>query len=93
MAKLLSELDVVRRNIDIMSEVMTQNEPGKESEDDVQLMEVRVGGVEGGWEEWREGGRGEGRGGGRVGGVEMWVGGVEGGNGRKTLQWYYPCRS
>ena len=39
-AKLLSELDIVRRNIDIMSEVMTENEPGKESPEDFQLLEV-----------------------------------------------------
>ena len=40
MAKLLSELDIVRRNIDIMSEIMTENEPGKESPEDFQLLEV-----------------------------------------------------
>lgn len=40
-AKLLSELDIVRRNIDIMSEIMTENEPGKESAEDFQLLEVR----------------------------------------------------
>lgn len=38
-AKLLSELDIVRRNIDIMSEIMTENEPGKESPEDFQLLE------------------------------------------------------
>jgi hypothetical protein len=38
-AKLLSELDIVRRNIDIMSEIMSENEPGKESQDDYQLLE------------------------------------------------------
>ena len=40
MAKLLSELDVVRRNVDIMNEIMTENEPGKENADDYQLLEV-----------------------------------------------------
>ena len=40
MAKLLSELDIVRRNIDIMSEIMAENEPGKESPEDFQLLEV-----------------------------------------------------
>lgn len=39
-AKLLSELDIVRRNIDIMSEIMAENEPGKETADDYQLLEV-----------------------------------------------------
>ena len=39
-AKLLSELDIVRSNIDIMSEIMTENEPGQESPDDYQLLEV-----------------------------------------------------
>jgi hypothetical protein len=38
-AKLLSELDIVRRNIDIMSEIMTENQPGQESLDDYQLLE------------------------------------------------------
>lgn len=38
-AKMLSELDVVRRNIDIMNEIMIENEPGKETEDDMQLLE------------------------------------------------------
>lgn len=42
MAKLLSELDIVRRNIDIMSEIMTENQPGQESPDDYQLLEVRT---------------------------------------------------
>lgn len=40
--KLLSELDTVRRNLDIMSEIMVENEPGQESEDDAQLLEVRA---------------------------------------------------
>ena len=40
-AKLLSELDIVRRNIDVMSEIMTENQPGQESQDDYQLLEVR----------------------------------------------------
>ena len=37
---MLSELDVVRRNIDIMNEIMIENEPGKETDDDMQLLEV-----------------------------------------------------
>ena len=41
-AKLLSELDIVRRNIDIMSEIMSENQPGQESPDDYQLLEVRL---------------------------------------------------
>ena len=45
-AKLLSELDVVRRNIDIMSEIMTETEPGKETTEDVELLDVS--GEEGG---------------------------------------------
>ena len=43
---MLSELDVVRRNIDIMNEIMIENEPGKETADDFQLLEV--GGAVGG---------------------------------------------
>ena len=39
-AKLLSELDVVRRNMDVMNEIMTENEPGKEGADDMELLEV-----------------------------------------------------
>ena len=39
-AKLLSELDVVRRNMDLMNEIMVENEPGKESRDDALLLEV-----------------------------------------------------
>ena len=39
-AKLLSELDVVRRNMDIMNEVLSEVEPGKESSDDMQLLDV-----------------------------------------------------
>ena len=42
MAKLLSELDIVRRNVDIMSEIMTENQPGQESADDYQLLEVTL---------------------------------------------------
>lgn len=38
-AKLLSELDLVRRNIDLMNEIMVENEPGKESKEDAQLLE------------------------------------------------------
>jgi hypothetical protein len=38
-AKLLSELDVVRRNLDIMNELLVENEPGSESEDDLLLMQ------------------------------------------------------
>ncbi|XP_003392158.2 PREDICTED: TOM1-like protein 2, partial [Amphimedon queenslandica] len=38
-AKLLSELDVVRRNLDVMNEILVENEPGKESEDDYSLMQ------------------------------------------------------
>lgn len=40
-AKLLSELDVVRRNMDVMNEVLTEIEPGKESEEETQLLDVR----------------------------------------------------
>lgn len=39
-AKLLSELDVVRRNMDIMNEVLSEVEPGKETPDDTQLLDV-----------------------------------------------------
>ena len=39
-AKLLSELDVVRRNMDIMNEVLSEVEPGKETPDDMQLLDV-----------------------------------------------------
>ena len=39
-AKLLSELDVVQRNIYIMSEIMTETEPGKETTEDVELLDV-----------------------------------------------------
>lgn len=38
-AKLLSELDVVRRNLDVMNEILVENEPGKEKEDDLTLMQ------------------------------------------------------
>lgn len=41
-AKMLSELDLVRKNIDIMNEIMTENEPGKESSEDFELLDVRV---------------------------------------------------
>ena len=37
-AKLLSELDVVRRNLDVMNELLVENDPGKESPDNFQLM-------------------------------------------------------
>lgn len=39
-AKLLSELDVVRRNMDIMNEILSEIEPGKETSDDTQLLDV-----------------------------------------------------
>lgn len=39
-AKLLSELDVVHKNMDVSNEVMNDNEPGRESADDAQLLEV-----------------------------------------------------
>ena len=39
-AKLLSELDVVRTNMDIMNQVLNEVEPGKESADETQLMDV-----------------------------------------------------
>ena len=39
-AKLLSELDVVRRNMDIMNEILSEIEPGKETPDDTQLLDV-----------------------------------------------------
>lgn len=41
-AKLLSELDVVRRNMDIMNEVLSEVEPGKESSEDTQLLDVSL---------------------------------------------------
>ncbi len=39
-AKLLSELDVVRKNMDVMNEIMSEQEPGRESADDAQLLDV-----------------------------------------------------
>lgn len=39
-AKMLSELDIVRKNMDIMSDIMNENEPGKENAEDVQLLDV-----------------------------------------------------
>jgi len=39
-AKLLSEIDVVQRNIDVLNEILIENEPGKEEEGMVPLMEV-----------------------------------------------------
>lgn len=39
-AKLLSELDVVRRNLDVMNEILTETEPGKGTPDDMQLLDV-----------------------------------------------------
>ena len=39
-AKLLSEIDVVQRNIDVMNEILIENQPGKEEEGIVPLMEV-----------------------------------------------------
>ncbi len=39
-AKLLSELDVVRNNMDVSNEIINDNEPGRESADDAQLLEV-----------------------------------------------------
>lgn len=39
-AKLLSEIDVVQRNIDVMNEILIENQPGKEEEGIVSLMEV-----------------------------------------------------
>ncbi|XP_064406991.1 TOM1-like protein 2 [Halichondria panicea] len=38
-AKLLSELDVVRKNMDVMNEIMSEQEPGRESADDAQLLD------------------------------------------------------
>lgn len=38
-AKLLSEIDVVQRNIDVMNEILIENQPGKEEEGIVPLME------------------------------------------------------
>ncbi|XP_065900045.1 TOM1-like protein 2 [Dysidea avara] len=38
-AKVLSEIDVVQRNIDVMNEILIENEPGKEEEGMVPLME------------------------------------------------------
>jgi len=37
---MLSEIDVVQRNIDVMNEILIENEPGKEEEGMVPLMEV-----------------------------------------------------
>lgn len=37
---MLSEIDVVQRNVDVMNEILVENEPGKEEEGMVQLMEV-----------------------------------------------------
>ena len=55
MAKLLSELDVVQRNIYIMSEIMTETEPGKETTEDVELLDVSRGGEGGGGgRKWRK---------------------------------------
>lgn len=39
-AKLLSELDIVRKNMDVSNEIMNDNEPGTENADDAQLLEV-----------------------------------------------------
>lgn len=39
-AKLLSEIDVVQRNVDVMNEILIENQPGKEEEGIVPLMEV-----------------------------------------------------
>ena len=39
-AKMLSELDLVRKNMDIMSEIMNENEPGKENQEDIELLDV-----------------------------------------------------
>ena len=41
-AKVLSEIDVVQRNIDVMNEILIENEPGKEEEGMVPLMEVSI---------------------------------------------------
>lgn len=41
-AKMLSELDIVRQNMDIMSDIMNENEPGKENAEDLQLLDVRM---------------------------------------------------
>ena len=39
-AKLLSEMDIVRRNMDIMNEILSETEPGKGTPDDIQLLDV-----------------------------------------------------
>lgn len=39
---MLSELDIVRKNMDIMNEIMNENEPGKENPEDMQLLDVRT---------------------------------------------------
>ena len=41
-AKLLTELEVVRKNMDLMNELMSENEPGKENPEDMQLLDVRM---------------------------------------------------
>lgn len=37
---MLSEMDVVRKNMDIMNEIMNENEPGNESPEDLELLDV-----------------------------------------------------
>ena len=39
---MLSEMDLVRKNIDIMNEIMSENEPGKENQEDLQLLDVSL---------------------------------------------------
>lgn len=50
---MLSEMDIVRQNMDIMNEIMNENEPGNESPEDLELLDVSVGGAVGGTEEER----------------------------------------
>ncbi len=37
---MMTEFDLVRTNVDIMSEIMNENEPGKENQEDMQLLDV-----------------------------------------------------
>jgi len=39
----------VRKNIDLMNEIMSENEPGKENPEDLQLLDVSLQGGRGLW--------------------------------------------